>query len=137
MRSLRSVESLLTVALVVAVSCAQPSVGLSQDDFHQDDFQDDLTFEPYSVFVSEEESFAYCGPAEEYYRTDPLRYGQALEVYAETEDGWLGIRPPKDSFCWIPAETVELDQSEEAGTIVEDRTVAWIGTHLGRARTYR
>ena len=102
MRSLRSLESILTVALVVAVSCARPSVGLSQDD---------LTFEPYSVFVAEEESFAYCGPAEDYYRTDPLRYGQALEVYAETEDGWLGIRPPEDSFCWIPAETVELDPS--------------------------
>lgn len=96
-----------------------------------------MTLAPYSVFVAEEEAFAYCGPSDDYYRTDPLRYGQTLDVYAETEDGWLGIRPPEDSFCWIPAETVELDDSQEEGIITEDRTVAWIGTHLGRARKYR
>ena len=128
MRSLQSVESFFIVALVITLPCVQPSIAHSQDD---------LTFEPYSVFVAEEESYAYCGPAEEYYRTDPLRYGQSLEVYAETEDGWLGIRPPQDSFCWVPADTVELDPSEEQGTVIEDRTVAWIGTHLGRARKYR
>ncbi len=99
--------------------------------------QDDLAFEPYPVFVAEQEAFARCGPSSDYYRTDPLRHGQELEVYAETEDGWLGIRPPEESFCWIPAETVELDESKETGIVIEDRTVAWIGTQLGRARTYR
>lgn len=128
MRSLRSVESSFLVVFAIATQCVWPSTSPSQDS---------LTFEPYSVFVADEGAHAHCGPAEDYYRTDPLRYGQALEVYAETEDGWLGIRPPEDSFCWVPAETVELARNPDSGTIVEDRTVAWIGTHLGRARQYR
>jgi hypothetical protein len=99
--------------------------------------QDDLSFEPYTVYVVEQKSHTRCGPSEDYYRTDPLRHGQALEVYAETDDGWLGIRPPDDSFCWVQAETIEFDDTTDIGTVVEDRTVAWIGTHLGRARSYR
>ena len=99
--------------------------------------QGDLSFEPYTVYVVEENMHARCGPSDEYYRTDPLRHGQALEVYAETDDGWLGIRPPEDSFCWVQSEAIELDASGQSGTVIEDRTVAWIGTHLGRARSYR
>ncbi|MDB4557698.1 SH3 domain-containing protein [bacterium] len=99
--------------------------------------QNELTFEPYSVYIAVPKAFAHCGPADEYYRTDPLRQGQELQVYAETDDGWLGIRPPQESFCWVPAETVQKDSGALEGIIVEDRTVAWIGTHLGRARTYR
>ena len=99
--------------------------------------QGELTFEPYSVYVATPKAFARCGPSDEYYRTDPLRQGQELQVYAETDDGWLGIRPPEESFCWVPAETVQKDSGELKGVIIEDRTVAWIGTHLGRARTYR
>ena len=99
--------------------------------------QRELIFEPYSVYVAAEKSYARCGPAQDYYRTDPLRMGQELEVYAETDDGWLGIRPPEDSFCWVPAETVQKNDGELDGIISEDRTVAWIGTHLGRARSYR
>ncbi len=108
--------------------CAEDSVLVDQSE---------LTFEPYSVYVATPKAFARCGPSDDYYRTDPLRQGQELQVYAETDDGWLGIRPPQESFCWVPAETVQKNSGELEGVIVEDRTVAWIGTHLGRARTYR
>ena len=96
-----------------------------------------VDFQPYQVFVSHADAYAHCGPSDEFYRTDPLRFGQTLEVYTETSDGWLGIRPPEDSFCWLPAETVQLDSNTETGTVIEDRTVCWIGTQLGRARQYR
>ena len=96
-----------------------------------------VNFEPFQVFVAHANAFAHCGPSQEYYRTDPLRFGQTLEVYTETNDGWLGIRPPADSFCWLPAETVQMDSGGELGTVIEDRTVSWIGTQLGRARQYR
>ena len=92
--------------------------------------------QPYAVFVAEDKAYTRCGPSAEYYRTDPLKHGQQLEVYAETDDGWLGVRPPQDSFCWVPSETVELDGNGEMGSVIEDKTVAWIGTHLGRARKY-
>lgn len=96
----------------------------------------DATLDPYIVFVAQAEAHARCGPSGEYYRTDPLRHGQELEVYVETADGWLGIRPPEDSFSWIPADSVEVNEPSTA-TVSEDRTVSWIGTHLGRARRYR
>ncbi|MGB7329386.1 MAG: hypothetical protein WBD31_31175 [Rubripirellula sp.] len=99
--------------------------------------EDDATFQPYTVYVAQEESHARCGPSAEDYRTDELRHGQALEVYFEAKDGWLGIRPPESAFCWIPAETVKLDGSGDKGLVIEDHTVAWIGTHLGRARSYK
>ncbi len=130
MHSLRSVFRLsvarLSFTLLAAIAgCLSASA------------ENGLSSEPYVVYVAQEGAYARCGPSGEYYRTDPLVHGQALDVYAETDDGWLGIRPPEDSFCWIVAETIEPDASQEHGTVIEDRTVAWIGTHLGRAREYR
>ncbi|MFG0264040.1 MAG: hypothetical protein ACF8AM_02675, partial [Rhodopirellula sp. JB055] len=102
--------------------------------------------EPYLVFVAEESAYLRCGPSGDDYRTDPLRHGQELEVYVETEDGWLGVRPTDDSFCWIPADAAKLIDSDLGpnakpdaleAEIIEDKTVAWIGTNLGRARRYR
>lgn len=101
------------------------------------DFVEDGAADPYLVFVAQAEAFTRCGPSGDYYRTDRLRHGQQLDVYVETADGWLGIRPPDDSFSWVVADAIELDRSGERGTVIEDRTVSWIGTHLGRARRYR
>lgn len=118
--------------------------------------QSTVVDEPYLVFVAEEAAHLRCGPSGEYYRTDPLRHGQELEVYVETGDGWMGVRPTEDSFCWVPADTVKLRNNRDAdsrgvikprtGTassqvieaeVIENKTVAWIGTNLGRARRYR
>lgn len=122
---------ILVASVMVTSHCFAQTPAASQSP------ADDLALEPFSVYVAHDNMYARCGPSDDYYRTDPLRLGQQLDVYAETDDGWLGIRPPKDSFCWIPADTVQLDGNQDTGTIVEDRTVAWIGTHLGRARSYR
>lgn len=93
--------------------------------------------EPYVVYVAHDGQFARCGPSEDYYKTDPLRAGAEVEVYLETDDGWLGIRPPEGSFCWLQSDQVEVAEDESTGTVVEPATVAWIGTHLGKARQYR
>lgn len=98
---------------------------------------EDGPVEPYVAYVASEGEFARCGPSEEYYKTDPLRAGAEVEVYLETDDGWLGIRPPADSFCWLQSDQVEVAEDETQGTVIEPATVAWIGTHLGRARQYR
>lgn len=92
---------------------------------------------PYIVFVAESSAHARCGPGKQHYRTESLRRGQELEVYVETEAGWLGVRPPDDSFCWMPAAAVDFSDGEETATIIEDETKAWIGTNLGQARRYR
>ncbi len=96
--------------------------------------QDDL--QPYTVYVDQEQVMARCGPGGDFYRTDELRHGQALEVYVETADHWLGIRPPDGSFSWLPADAVTLAPSKGFATVKEDHTIAWIGTHLGQASKY-
>lgn len=93
-------------------------------------------FEPYDVYVDQEQVVARCGPGGEYYRTDPLRHGQKLEVYLEAEKGWLGVRPPEGSFSWVTADAIQLDRSGKVGKVIEDGTLSWIGTHLGKARKY-
>jgi len=98
--------------------------------------QPEETFEPYDVYVDQDEVVARCGPGGNFYRTDPLRHGQRLEVYLETPDGWLGVRPPENSFCWVPADSIAMDRSGNLGQVTEAGTLAWIGTHLGKARKY-
>lgn len=98
---------------------------------------EDVNDQPYVAFVAHENSFARCGPSGDYYRTDPLRLGQEVEVYLESEDGWLGIRPPAGSFSWVPADSLVTDATERSAIVKERTAVAWIGTHLGRARKYR
>ncbi len=122
--------SWLSVVALAAIVCVDAPKSLRADD-------GSLASEPYVVFVAQDEAYARCGPSDDHYRTDPLRYGQELEVYVETADGWLGVRPPDDSFCWVPADAVELIGNGDTAAVTEDRTVAWIGTHLGRARQFR
>lgn len=123
-----------------------PAPRLTSDSSHPAT-ENSVVDDPYFVFVAEESAHLRCGPAGEYYRTDPLRHGQELEVYVETGDDWLGVRPTGDSFCWVPAGATRLLPAEDTARgektdallaeITEDKTVAWIGTNLGRARRYR
>ncbi|MEM0927299.1 MAG: hypothetical protein AAGJ83_14740, partial [Planctomycetota bacterium] len=89
------------------------------------------------MFVAEPDAHARCGPGEDFYATEKLRRGQELEVYVEMESGWLGIRPPEGSFCWMPADHLDLSRDGETAQVREDGAVAWIGTGLGQAKQYR
>lgn len=130
MLALRITSDLLrkSVAVLLAIGIAPSFV--TQDANAQDDLQ------PYTVYVDQEQVMARCGPGGDFYRTDELRHGQALEVYVETADHWLGIRPPDGSFSWLPADAVTLAPSQGFATVKEDHTIAWIGTHLGQASKY-
>ncbi len=133
---------LAAIALPVGPVSAETTGGQSDDGAPTSTVAD-----PYLVFVAEESAHLRCGPGGEYYRTDPLRHGQELEVYVEYPDGWLGVRPTADSFCWIPADAVKIIESKNAKSgqkadaidaeIIENKTKAWIGTNLGSARRSR
>ncbi|MEM6689962.1 MAG: SH3 domain-containing protein [Planctomycetota bacterium] len=88
---------------------------------------------PFDVFVVQEQAYAYSGPSSKHYRTDSLRHGQQLEVYLQVDGGWLGIRPPKGSFSWLPADTVTVEPDGETAVVNHDQTVVWVGTQLGKA----
>ncbi len=125
----RLLRSMFSIALAMTLDF--DSSGISMTSLRaQDDSQ------PFTVYVDQEGVTARCGPGDDYYRTDPLRHGQALEVYIEAEDGWLGIRPPEGSFCWLPADAIKLSPGQDFGIVQEDNSLAWIGTHLGKANKY-
>lgn len=132
--SYAGVSPTFMLALLMLLSWSAGSASADEAEFSDSDPQESA---PYVVFVSEPSAFVRCGPGTVHYRTEPLRRGQELEVYVETADGWLGVRPPEQSFCWMPADAVEQSGDGTTATILEDKTVAWIGTHLGQARRYR
>lgn len=96
----------------------------------------DLSLQPYVAYVVRDAEHTRCGPSEKYYKTDPLKAGQEVEVYLETSDDWLGIRPPENSFCWLQSDQVQVEDDDVTGRIVDSGAYSWIGTHLGRAQKY-
>jgi SH3-like domain-containing protein len=93
--------------------------------------------EPYVAYIAQDECFARSGPGPDYYRTDPMPRGAPVDVYLETSDGWLGIRPPEGSFSWLPASQTRPTPEGDFAEVTNPQAVAWIGTQLGKARQFR
>ena len=70
------------------------------------------------------------GPAEKYFPTSTLLNGAAVDVYMESSDGWSGIRPPAGSYDWIPSNIAYLLPGGKSAEIIEDKSLAWIGSDL-------
>ena len=56
---------------------------------------------PYKAFVTAEDVYVRSGPGQNYYPTDKLKRGRAVEVYRHDPGGWCAIRPVKRSFTWV------------------------------------
>ena len=73
------------------------------------------------------------GPGENYYPTDTLAQGDVVEVYRENSNGWLGIRPPEDSFSWVFARHVKrLDNG--LAEVEKDDVPSRIGSRVSDQR---
>jgi hypothetical protein len=92
---------------------------------------------PYTAEVIRD-SEAYAGPGHKYYATDRLAKGEQVEVYArDSATGFLAIRPPQQSFSWVPADHVRLDPgAEQVGEVVAP-THSWIGTDVEHIREHK
>ena len=86
---------------------------------------------PYVAYVAPANAQVYSGPGKAYYATDDLSAGMKLEVFREVA-GWLAIRPPLGSFCWVPARDVELTDTPDVAQVLSEETVAWIGTRIDK-----
>lgn len=95
------------------------------------------TTTPTQMQVVEGQAKVWSGPSEDYYPTAILKRGSQIDVYHETEDGWLGIRPPTGSFSWVPAGDAYLLPGGKVIEITSPKCVSWIGTELGTAKQYR
>jgi hypothetical protein len=54
-------------------------------------------------YVTHDKAEVRCGPSTDpqLYPTNVLSRGDAVEVVEQRPDGWLAIRPPRNSFSWI------------------------------------
>ena len=88
---------------------------------------------PYLATVQKKQAFVRSGPGQQYYPTGVLKQGAVVEVYRHDPGGWLAIRPPAGSFCWVPAETVQL-VDVDVGEIIRGDVPARIGSTLNGLR---
>jgi hypothetical protein len=92
---------------------------------------------PQTVYVTVGKAAVQSGPSEDTYPTSHLSRGAALQAYYRTAEGWLGIRPPENSFSWVPAPDAYLLPGGRVIEITGQNSVSWIGTELGSAKQYR
>jgi len=95
---------------------------------------DDL---PYLAYVVMGDTEVRSGPGESYYATDQLPMGAEVEVHRRDPGGWLAIRPPADSFCWIPAEKLELTNQSDVAEVTAADAVAWMGSNMQSVPRHR
>lgn len=89
------------------------------------------------VYVSAEHAQMRSGPGEDFYPTADIALNASLEVYHQTKDNWLGVRPPKGSFSWVQAADAYLLPGGRIIEVTNPSAVSWIGTSLGSAKQYR
>lgn len=79
-------------------------------------------------FVHVPRAIVRCGPGAEYYPTETLVKGTAVEVYVQTDDGWSGIRPPSGSHNWVQADAVYLLPGGRVAEVSAESVPAWVGS---------
>lgn len=84
---------------------------------------------PYTAYVCIDNAYVRSGPGKHYYPTDKLKRGNAVEVYRQAPGGWLAIRPPRKSFSWVPASSLQPTQGR-LGVLIGDRVASHIGSRL-------
>ena len=89
---------------------------------------------PYTVEVTADVAAVRSGPGEHYYPTNHLPRGNRVEVYRDNGQGWLAIRPPAGSFCWVEANYLKPTDQENVAEVNADDVPASIGTNLSDIR---
>ena len=88
---------------------------------------------PYFAYIQTDDVHVRSGPGRNYYPTEKLAKGTAVEVYRHDPGGWLAIRPTENSFSWVSARYVDAGD-EGLGTVTQDRAVARVGSKFSSVR---
>jgi hypothetical protein len=112
---LRCFVTLLVCALVPAMS--QMALGKS-----------------YIGIVNQDGAPIRSGPGKQYYSTDVLRRGDAVEVHRIDEGGWCAIRPPAGSFCWVAGQHLRMTSEEGVAEVAGDDVLAYVGSRVRDTR---
>jgi hypothetical protein len=88
---------------------------------------------PYTAYANSDDVYIRSGPGKNYYPTEKLSRGQAVEIYRHDPGGWYAIRPPQGSFSWVPARLLQPTTGHLA-TINGDRVVSRVGSRFSDVR---
>ena len=88
---------------------------------------------PYEARVVATGAAVHSGPGDKFYPTDTLAQGEVVEIYREKSGGWLGIRPPANSFSWISAADLDMREGNLA-VVNKDDVASRIGSRLNAKR---
>ncbi len=84
---------------------------------------------PYTAYVTAADVYVRSGPGENYYPTEKLDRGTAVEIFRHDPGGWYAIRPPEGSYSWVSAEYIE-PLEDDLARITGDRVAARVGSRL-------
>ena len=103
---------------------------------------------PVTVKVAADHTYLRAGPGDDFYPTERLGIGHAVEVWAIDPSGYCAVRPVEGSFSWIRAADFDHESRLDAhpgeqalaaatpftGVIVADGAVSRIGSQLNDLR---
>ena len=78
----------------------------------------------------------YSSPTSEKYVCDVLRRGEQVEIYLETADGYLGIRPTSGCYSWVESSSVQINRNTSTATVIKPSTASWIGGQGDQVEQY-
>ena len=100
---------------------------------------------PATVRVLADHTYLRAGPGDDFYPTERLSAGAAVEVWAVDPSGYVAVRPVEGSFSWLRACDVDPVSSlgdppagpapgRSVGVIVTDGAVSRVGSQLNDLR---
>jgi hypothetical protein len=89
---------------------------------------------PYEAVITDNGVLIRSGPGQQYYPTDRLMQGDTVMVYRHDEGGWLAIRPPAGSHCWVRSDFVSPSEREDVAEVRSAEAFAYVGSSLGDSR---
>ena len=92
--------------------------------------------EPYTAIVAVNQTPVRSAPFQDQYVSAYLNVGDQVQVYRETKNGFLAIRPLNDSYSWVAAEYLELHADGDHARVRVARVPSWIGSYDDRGVNY-
>jgi hypothetical protein len=100
---------------------------------------------PATVRVTADHTYLRAGPGDDFYPTERLMAGTAVEVWAVDPSGYVAVRPVNGSFSWLRACDVDAvsvigdpptgqASGRGVGVIVTDSAVSRVGSQLNDLR---
>jgi hypothetical protein len=121
------------VAIVSAIACGLVAAEEKTSPF------------PATVQVIADHTYLRAGPGDDFYPTERLVAGTAVEVWAVDPSGYVAVRPVEGSFSWLRASDVDavsvigdapqdLAPGRSIGVIVTDGAISRVGSQINALR---